>query len=284
VLTSLPAPIKVQDSDPYSGVGIPGVTVTFSDGGKGGTFNPTTAVTDSSGDVSTTYTFPSKSGTYILTASATNFPSLTVNETALPGPPVKLISWSGAGQTGTVGSVLPKPIIAQVRDAYNNGVPGVTVNFAPAYNGVVNPTSVVTDPNGKASTIYQLPTKAGKFSVTATSSGLNKMGFPETSVAGPAANIGIVSGNNQTGFAGTQLPTALAVKVTDQYGNPVSGTSVAFSDGGAAGVFSNANPTITDTTGTASQFYTLPPVAGTVKVSATAAGIANPAVFTETAE
>src|SRR5208282_1330512 len=40
IFTTLPAPIQVQVVDPYSGVGIPNVSVSFSDGGKGGTFNP----------------------------------------------------------------------------------------------------------------------------------------------------------------------------------------------------------------------------------------------------
>jgi hypothetical protein len=78
------------------------------------------------------------------------------------------------------------------------------------------------------------------------------------------------------------LPLPLVVLVTDQYNNPVAGVNVTFSDGGAGGVFLYANPVVTGTNGTASQFYTLPAVPNeTVTITATAAGIANPAVFTE---
>jgi Bacterial Ig-like domain (group 1) len=124
--------------------------------------------------------------------------------------------------------------------------------------------------------------KAGKVKITASSSGLKTVGFTETAAVGPAANIAVTSGNNQTGPNGTQLPQALTVFVTDQYNNPVSGVSVTFSDGGAGGTFSNPNPGVTSASGTVSQFYTLPPVAGEfVTITATAAGVANPALFTE---
>jgi hypothetical protein len=284
VLTALAYPIIFRAVSPYTGVGIPGVSVSFSDGGKGGIFNPPTATTDSNGNVSTSYTFPSKSGIYAITASAANLASGAASETAVPGLPTRLIAFGGPKQTGTVGTVLPKSLIAQAQDAYKNGVPGVTVNFAPPSNGIVNPSSVVTDSNGKAATGYQLPTKAATLSVMATSSpGLNKVPFSETGVAGNAANISVVSGNNQIGAAGTQLPAALTIVVTDQYGNPVSGAAVTFSDGGAGGSFSYSNPVTADSTGTAGQFYTLPSVPGTISITASAAGVNTPAVFTETA-
>jgi hypothetical protein len=283
VFTALPVPIQVQAREPYSGVGNPGASVTFSDGGKGGTFNPPSALTDSSGFATTTYTLPKKSGTYILTASAPNFGNVTATETALPGAPVKIINFGGGNQSGTVGTVLAKPIVAQVRDVYSNGVPGVTVNFSAPGNGILSPTSVVSDKSGLARTAFQLPTSAGKFSVTASSTGLTSIKFPETSLAGPPTSATVASGNNQTATRGTQLPVALTVLVTDQFGNPVPGVSVTFDQGGAGGSFLNANPAVTDSTGKATQFYTLPPSPGTITINATATGVASPAVFTETA-
>ncbi|HEY6340666.1 MAG TPA: hypothetical protein VIY49_04170 [Bryobacteraceae bacterium] len=79
-------------------------------------------------------------------------------------------------------------------------------------------------------------------------------------------------GNNRVETAGTTLPQALSFVVADQYGNPVSGAAVNFSDGGVGGSFSYANPVTTNNTGTASQLYTLTPqIRTTVNVSATAA-------------
>jgi hypothetical protein len=143
---------------------------------------------------------------------------------------------------------------------------------------------VVSDSNGLASTILQLPTSVAKITVTASSSGFNSVTYVEYSVAGPATSIAITGGNNQNAPAGSQLPQALTVLVTDQYGNPVSGNSVTFSDGAAGGTFSNANPVLTGVNGIASQMYTLPATPQTVTITATATGLAGPAVFTETGQ
>src|SRR5260370_21786892 len=112
------------------------------------------------------------------------------------------------------------------------------------------------------------------------SAGLKNVNFVEYSVAGPAANIAITSGNHQLAPAGTQLPQGLTVLVTDQYGNPVPGVSVAFDDGGAGGTYSYANPGLTSNSGTVTQFYTLPPSPGIITITATAIGVAIPSVFT----
>jgi hypothetical protein len=175
------SPVQVQLVDTYNGTGVSGITVTFSDGGKGGVFSPSnTAVSDANGFASATYTLPKKSGTYTLTMSAAGYGNVTTTETAVAGAPTVIVSFSGAGQTGTAGTTLPKPIVAQVRDAYGNGVPGVTVNFS-AVQGTVNSPSVVTDASGKASTTYTLPSTTGKFFVVASSTGLHNMNFAEYS-------------------------------------------------------------------------------------------------------
>jgi adhesin/invasin len=282
VATPLPAPIQVQAYNPYTGQPDVGATVNFSDGGKGGSFNPASAITDSSGNVSTTYTVPKKSGTYTLAISGSGFGNVTTTATAKPGAAIKIISYGGSKQTGPAGSNLANPLVAQAQDVYKNGVPGITVQFAANKGAIPVPSSTVTDATGLARTILQLPTTVATVTVTASSAGFKNITYVEYSVAGPAANIAITGGNNQSAPAGTQLPQALTVLVADQYGNPVSGNSVAFSDGGAGGSFSNSNPVATGANGTATQFYTLPPSPGTVTINATAAGVPAPAVFTET--
>jgi hypothetical protein len=289
VATALPAPIKLQATNPYNGQPDIGATVNFSDGCKiagstsCGSFNPPSAVTDSNGTVSTIYTVPKKAGTYTLTISATGFGNVTTTATATPGAAQKIIYYRGAKQTGAAGSNLANPLVAQARDVYNNGVPGITVNFTANHGAIPNPSSAVTDANGLAGTVLRLPTTVSTITVTG-SSVFNKISFAEYSVAGPAAKIAITSGNNQFATAGTQLPQGLTVLVTDQYGNPVAGNSVAFSDGGAGGTFSGPNPAVADTTGTVTQLYTLPSSPGTVTITAAATGVATPATFTETGQ
>jgi hypothetical protein len=287
--TALSAPISVHASDPYAGQPDVGATVKFSDGCKAGTtacgsFSPNPAITDSNGNASTTYTVPKKAGTYTLTISGTGFGPATTTATAMPAAAARIIAYGGAQQTGAAGSNLAHPINAQVQDVYKNGVPGVTVNFTANKGGVPNPSSAVTGSNGIASTTLRLPTTVATVTVTASSAGLTNMNFVEYSVAGPAANVAITSGNNQSAPAGTQLPQALTVLVTDQYGNPVPGVNVDFDDGGAGGSYAYSNPRVTSNAGTATQLYTLPPSPGTITITATVTGGAAPAVFKETSQ
>jgi hypothetical protein len=287
--TNLAFPVRIHISNPYTGQSAVGVTVNFSDGCKVlgstscGTFNPTSAVTDVNGNAATTqYTIPKKAGTYTLTFSGNGFGTTTASVTAKVGPAVGIIAFSGNNQTGPAGSTLPKALVVEAQDAYKNGVSQIPVNFSANNGGSLIPTSAVTDITGKASTSLKLPTTVSTVTVTATSSSFKNVRFIEYSVAGAATKIAVTGGNNQTGSRGTQLPLALTVLVTDQYGNPVSGNSVAFSDGGAGGTFANPNPAPTSASGTATQLYTLPSTPGTVSISATATGVTTPAVFSET--
>lgn len=206
VATALPTPITVQAYDPYTGAPDVGAAVNFSDGGKGGSFNPASAVTDSNGNVMTTYTVPKKAGTYTLTISGSGFGNATTTATATPDTAVKIIAYGGSKQTGIEGSNLANPLVVQAQDAYKNGVSGITVTFTANNGGVPNPASAVTGANGLANTILQLPTTVATVRVTASSAGFKNATFVEYSVAGSAANVAIPDGNNQTARARTQLP------------------------------------------------------------------------------
>ena len=109
-------PLAVQAVDPYSQNTFAGVTVTFSDGSKGGSFNPPTALTDQSGSASSVYTLPNKGGTFALTASATGYAVGHFTETSLPAapdltttsvtdPPAKAIVGSSFPVTDTVQNI-----------------------------------------------------------------------------------------------------------------------------------------------------------------------------------
>ena len=174
-------PIQVQALQGYANLPYVGATITFSDGGKGGVFNPPSAVTDNNGIANTTYTLPKKAGTYTLAISASGFGSLTTTATALPGPPVLIVSGGGNKQIGPAGSVLPIPLAAKVRDAYANGVPGITITFDDAgKGGLLNPAVATTGADGKARTNYQLPATLGTYKVNASGSGLKTFKFTET--------------------------------------------------------------------------------------------------------
>lgn len=282
VLTTLPLPLSVVATNPYTGQLIPGVTITFSDGGKGGTFNPASAVTDASGQASTSYTTPKTASTYSVTAVGPALTKAIFTVTALPGPATKIVVISGRKQTEPVQTTFPLPLVVKLEDTDNNGVPGGTMNFSDGgKGGTFSPASVVTDSTGKAQTFYTTGTKSGTIAFKITSGSLHQ-GMSGTVLAGPATGISVVSGNNQTGNRSTVLPTALAVKVVDQFNNLVPGAAVRFSDNGAGGSFS-VNSATTDSTGKATVSYTLPPTPQTVHITASISAGAFVS-FTETAQ
>ncbi len=282
--TILPVPLSVVATDAYFANPMAGIVVTCKDGGVGGMFSPSaTQTTNSSGTVTYSYTLPAKAINITITCTSLGYTSAVFSETSTTGVAVSLDIVSGNNQTTPPNAPLPALIVVKAENAKGFGVQGVTVNFTDnGAGGTFSATSVVTGSNGTASVQYTMGPNVGKVTITASSSGLKSLSFTENAVIGPAANIAVTNGNNQTAPNGTQLPQPLTVLVTDQYNNPVAGVSVTFSDGGAGGTFSNPNPGVTGASGTMSQLYTLPPVPSeTITITATATGVTNPAVFTE---
>ncbi len=280
--TTLPVALQVQLTDPYTQQVIPGVTVSFSDGGKGGTFGNASPVTDATGTASTTYTVGKIAQSITISASNAGVLGLKFSETATSGPARWVVLISGGNQSAQVTTTLPKPVVAKVSALYGNGVPGVSVTFADGgASGSFSADPVTTNSLGQASTTYTTSTKAGPVNIIASAAGLNPLKVSETATAGSVAAVTVIAGNNQTATAGTELPQALTVQVMDQYGNPVPGASVMFTDGSAGGSFS-ISPVTSNTSGQASSSYTTPSNAGTVGITASV-GSAS-ATFTATAQ
>jgi hypothetical protein len=291
--TSLPVALQVLASNPYpyTPTLYPGVSVSFSDGDKGGIFNPSAATTNDSGIATSTYTLPTVAGAIAITASCassgcvgcpnSSCASTQFSVTANPGLPAGL-TCGGSDQTATAGSALPAPVSCAVKDSYGNPVPGVAVNFADnGAGGAFSANPVTTNSSGKVSVTYTTSTKAGSVKITVSVTGVTPLTVFEKVAAGSPAALNIVSGNNQMASAGTMLPKPLVVGVFDQYSNPVSGATVNFADGGAGGTLSAPSVT-TNLKGQASVSYTLPGNPGPVSVTASVSGV-NPAVFSETA-
>ncbi len=267
----LPTALTVLASNLNGGAPMPGVSVTFSDGGKGGTFGTPVATTDSNGNASTTYTLPTTAQTVTITATSSGYSSATFTETATT-PVLALTPTAGNNQTGGTGTTLPTALSVEAASS-GNPVPNVSVTFSDGgAGGTFGTPTAITGSNGIASTTYTLPATA------ATSSGYTSASFTETATP-PALALTPTAGNNQSGGTGTTLPTALTVTATNN-GNPVQGVSVTFSDGSAGGSF--GTPTaITGSNGTASTSYTLPGTAQTVTITASSSGYTS-ATFTET--
>lgn len=84
--------------------------------------------------------------------------------------------------------------------------------------------------------------------------------------------VTIIAGNAQTAAAGTELPTALSVSVTNASGQPVAGVTVAWAVIAGGGSLAPASST-TSAAGTASTRWTLGAAAGENRATATVAAI-----------
>ncbi|MGA7906127.1 MAG: hypothetical protein WCA16_01880 [Candidatus Sulfotelmatobacter sp.] len=189
---------------------------------------------------------------------------------------------AGNNQTGTVNTSIN--LTAQATNPYTGaGLANVSVVFSDAgRGGSFNPTTVKTDSQGNAITVYTLPQTSGGITITATSSGYSTATFLETATAGAPASISLVSGATQSGVVATTLPKPLVVKVKDLYGNSVVGASVTYSDGGLPGSVFSPNPSVAGSNGQASSVYTLPTVAKTGYAVTASSGSATPGTFHET--
>lgn len=276
--TVLPTALTVLATS--NGTPVSGVSVSFSDGGAGGSFGTPTAVTGSNGTASSTYT-PGKVGVITITAASSGYTSATFTETGTPLV-ATLTDVSGGKQSGTVGTTLPLPIVMKAKDASGKAVSGAPITFTDGgLGGTFSPNPGITGSNGQASTTYTLPTKAKIITVTGTDGSVH-VNATETSLPGPATTLAIVSGNNQIGTHGKALPKKLIVSVTDQYSNPISGVTVTFTDNGSGGSFSTKTP-VTGTNGQASVTYTCGSQAGVVTINASTSTL-GPVNFTETVQ
>ena len=273
--TTLPVQLQAALQDPYSGNPIPtaGIPVTFAVSGKVGSFSNPNASTDSTGTAYTSYTLPSKPGTYTITASSPGYVSATFTVVATTTGPTSLSINSGNNQKAPVTSPLPLPLNVKVKDAAGIGLAGIQVSFSDGgVGGSFTSPVATTNSAGLATTSYTTGTQAGAVSITASVIGVTPVVFKETVEAGPAAVVNVYAGNNQTAKLGAVVPKELEVIVLDQYGNVVPKASVSFNDGGAGGSFA-PNPAVTAVNGIAGAHYTAPMTAGPVTVTASVGSV-----------
>jgi len=139
--------------------------------------------------VSTTYTLPSKVGTYTVTANAAGYQPALFSETATTAPASAISAISGRAQTGVAGTMLPAPLVVKVRDAYGNGIAGVPVTFSDkGIGGTFSATPVITDSTGRASVTYTAGPTIGTIRIYVSAPGVPSITYTETIIA-PSASI-----------------------------------------------------------------------------------------------
>lgn len=190
---------------------------------------------------------------------------------------------SGDAQVDTVAQTLPQALVVEVTGSDGTASPGVVVSFAMAAGGgSLLAAADTTDASGLASTTLALGTVAGAITVTASASGLSgsPVTFRATAVPDVPEALVKVSADSQNAFVSRQLAPAPTVRVSDRFGNAISGAPVGWVATSGGGTVS-APSTNTGASGLASVSWTLGPAPGQNEMEATMTGL-PPARFAAT--
>jgi len=268
---------------------VAGVTVTFAVSSGGGSVTGGSQLTNASGIATVaSWTLGAVAGTNTLTATVGALTPATFTATGTAGAAANVAINAGDGQSATVATAVAVDPSVLVTDAGGNPVSGVTVTFAvTGGGGAVTGATQLTNAGGVATvTSWTLGNSVGANTLSATVASVGGVNFTATGTAAAAANLAMSAGNGQTAPAGSAVAVDPAVLVTDQFGNPVAGTSVTFAVAGGGGAVGGGNVT-SNASGIATVgSWTLGPTAGSNNnsLTATSAGLTgSPVTFTASA-
>jgi len=276
VNTMVPVARAVRVTDFYLNP-VDSVAVTFAVQGGGGSVSGANQTTDSTGVARVgSWTLGTQRGANDLAATASGLSGSPVNFIALgtSDVPATIAKTGGDAQTDTVAATLATPYTVTVTDQYANPVPGVTVTWGVSGGGSITPSSV-TDNSGVASAIRVLGTTAGSPGATATLNGVSgsPVSFGATATHGAAVALLKAAGDSQSAIVDSAVPVAPSAKVTDQFGNPVSGIAVTFAVVAGGGVVTPTSAINTSGLGRATVTnWHLGPTTGQNRLRATALG------------
>jgi uncharacterized protein (TIGR03437 family) len=197
----------------------------------------------------------------------------------------------GNNQSGLPGARLPAPLTAQVLDGSGNPVPNVPVVWQALNPQSVSLSGVVStsDANGMVTAIATLGFVLGPAQVQlqstasvvqtpfGTAGSPIQTTFNLTVAQSQPVTLTILSGNNQSGMAGAQLPLPLVARVVDASGSPLSNVAVVWQP---QSVSLSSVITTSDANGLVSAVGTLGPSAGTAQVQVRIANASVQTVFT----
>jgi hypothetical protein len=172
VATGFAAPLAAVVKDAFGNT-VPGVSVTFAPpaSGASATVAGSPARTGADGRASVNATAGTITGSYTVTASVAGvITAASFGLTNAPGAAASVAVVSGSGQTATFATGFAHPLVAVVKDAFGNTVPGVSVFFAAPASGAsatLTGSPAVTGADGQARVTATAGTVAGSYIVVA---------------------------------------------------------------------------------------------------------------------
>ena len=137
----------------------------------------------------------------------------------------------GDNQRGSAGSRLSDSLVVEVVDSRGEPLANELVGFVldgDAPGATLSPVEARTGSDGSAWARWTVGSTSGTQAVKARVIGADgrEVRFEATVDPGSAASIEAAGGSGQSGAVGTALANPLAVRVIDQFGNPVANVSV----------------------------------------------------------
>ena len=168
VATAVAIAPKVKVLDGFNNA-VPGVVLTFTVTGGGGSVGSSSVTSDSSGFASTSYTMGTVAGinnNTMTVAGQSALPgvpaTITFTETATAGGADHLALIAGNSQSATVATSVATAPKVQVQDAFNNPLAGTVLTFTvTGGGGSVGSSPITSDAAGNATTSFTLGTVAG---------------------------------------------------------------------------------------------------------------------------
>jgi 5-hydroxyisourate hydrolase-like protein (transthyretin family) len=273
--------VEVLDSEDQP---VPDVQVTAALASGGGTLSgTTTTVSDGTGRATYTdlaLTGPSGPRTIRFSVAAPALEVVSPTIVVGAGAPAELAGVAPLSYTGTVNSpVAPAPSVL-VKDAAENGVPGISVTFVPNLDGAVSPQVAVTDENGRAQvTSWTLGSSASaQYTLTARVEGstLTPVSFSATARPGAAGRLLIVTQPSSPAQNAVEFTQQPVIQVADREGNPApqGGVRITASvSSGPTGDLQNATATTNGSGRAAFSGLTLTGAVGNYTISFSAGGL-----------
>lgn len=274
VAAPLAQPLRATARDRLGAPAV-GVTVTFSIVEGGGMLSSTSAVTGQDGNAAVTWTLGTAAGAaHRVRAAVSAASAVEFNATATAGAPVSAVVGGGNGQSATPGSAVAVAPSVIVRDAYGNGVEGVTAQFTVSGGGgSVTGATAMSGLGGYATVGSWTLGAMGANALTVTFPGTAIPPVTITATASGTGTVAIAGGQNQGAMVGTAVPTAPSVVVRSGAGTPLAGISVTFTVTAGGGTVANATVT-TNASGIASAgSWVMGPTSGPNTLRASVSGL-----------
>ncbi len=256
-----PVRIRVTDSLGAALAALPAVWSTP----DGGSLVSLGARTDSLGEARARWKLGPKAGrqrVQVQVGNARTMPIFTARTSALAGAPASIVLRSGEAQTGTVGMVLPRPIVVRALDRLGNPVPDTRLALLPK-SGSVPDSAIRTDSSGQANVRWTLGRSMGPQRMTVRVEGTSTtLELTARARSGKPTKLDFLPLHAAAASARSGAAKALTVQLADDYGNPVAERTVRFRS--ASGTVSPARA-VTDAQGQARVRWT--PARKAVKAS-----------------